>query len=73
MKPSHGSRGYVDGDEEHGFRFLLLEERREKEEKEGTNIEEQQDYKRIKKFIFHTSVSFFLNQTHTYQIHFYVF
>ena len=31
MKPNHGSRGCVDGDEEGGFRFLLSEKKREKE------------------------------------------
>ena len=31
MKPNHGSRGCVDGDEERGFRFLLSEKRKKKE------------------------------------------
>ena len=42
VKPNRGSRVYVDWDEECGFRFLLSEKRREKE---GTNTEEQQEYK----------------------------
>ena len=67
VKPSCGSRGYVNGVEECGFHFLLSKKRREKE---WTNTEEQREYKMyslswIKKLIFHTGVSFFLkSNTH---------
>ena len=61
MKPSRGSRVYVDGDEERGFRFLLSEKRREKKEqtqRSNMNIKCILSPE-LKKLIFHTCVIFF--------------